>query len=318
MAFPTNMTAFTSLFTQLGHRRVAQLVMALLVVYIAYVSAKITWSVIPQGQSSHNTSVNGNLKNFNHTKTSKTIDVAKIQSLNLFGQYNERVDETSEIVIEMDNVPETQLNLILTGLVASDDKSIAAAIIENQGKQETYGIGDIIIGTRANLEQVLMDRVIIKQSGRLETLMLDGFDYDQPSKGIANKSASRKPRPNVRSKAAGAGVIDQRSNKKLTATAKKLRSELSNNPAKISDYLYISPKRKAGNIVGYTLRPGKKPEFFKLSGLKAGDVAVQMNGLDLVDPLQGMQAMVEMKEARDISLLVDRSGSLTEILISLD
>lgn len=318
MAFPSNMTAFASLFTQLGHRRVAQLVMALLVVYIAYVSAKITWSVVPQGQSSHNSSVNGNSKNFNHTKANKTIDVAKIQSLNLFGQYNERVDETPEVVIEMANVPETQLNLILTGLVASDDKSIAAAIIENQGKQETYGIGDIIIGTRANLEQVLMDRVIIKQSGRLETLMLDGFDYDQPSKGIANKSAARKPRSNVRSKSSGAGVIDQRSNKKLTATAKKLRSELSNNPAKISDYLYISPKRKAGNIVGYTLRPGKKREFFKLAGLKAGDVAVQMNGFDLVDPVQGMQAMVEMKQARDISLLVDRRGHLTEILISLD
>ncbi|MEY8252981.1 MAG: type II secretion system protein GspC, partial [Colwellia sp.] len=130
--------------------------------------------------------------------------------------------------------------------------------------------------------------------------------------------AARKPRSNVRSKSSGAGVIDQRSNKKLTATAKKLRSELSNNPAKISDYLYISPKRKAGNIVGYTLRPGKKREFFKLAGLKAGDVAVQMNGFDLVDPVQGMQAMVEMKQARDISLLVDRRGNLTEILISLD
>ena len=93
---------------------------------------------------------------------------------------------------------------------------------------------------------------------------------------------------------------------------------MSQNPAKISDYLRISPKRKGGNIVGYSLRPGKKPEFFKLSGLKTGDVAVQMNGFDLIAPTQAMQAMAEMKKARDISLLVDRQGSLTEILISLD
>ncbi len=318
MAFPTNMTAFASLFTQLGHRRVAQVVMALLVVYIAYVSAKLTWLVLPQpqSQSSHSTSVNSQSKNVNANKVNKSIDVAKIQSLNLFGKYNESVDEDAEV--EMANVPETSLNLTLSGLVASDEKSTAAAVIENQGKQETYGIGDIIIGTRATLEQVLIDRVIIKQSGRLETLMLDGFDYGQPAKDVANKSVPRKPRSKAGSQSSRSGVVDQRRNKKLTATAKNLRNELANNPAKIGDYLHISPKRKEGSIVGYTLRPGKKPAFFKQAGLKAGDVAVQMNGFDLIAPAQAMQAMAEMKKARDISLLVDRQGSLTEILISLD
>jgi len=316
MAFPTNTTALTSLFTQLGHRRVAQLVMALLVIYIAYVSAKITWSFVSQEQTTPYSSVNSNSKGANPSQVNKAVDVAKIQSLNLFGLYNENSDETAEI--EMANVPETQLNLTLAGLVASDDKTIAAAIIENQGKQETYGIGDIIIGTRANLEQVLIDRVIIKHSGRLETLMLDGFDYSQPARELAKKPLPRKTRSNVGAKPAGTGVVDQRNNKALTATAKNLRNELSENPAKISDYLRISPKRKDGNIVGYSLRPGKKPEFFKLSGLKTGDVAVQMNGFDLIAPAQAMQAMAEMKTARDISLLVDRQGSLTEILISLD
>lgn len=314
MAFPTNMTAFASLFTQLGHRRVAQFVMALLLVYIAYISAKITWSVISQSQSGQNTTINGISKNFNPNKVNKAIDLAKIQSLNLFGQYNENVDDAAE----MANVPETNLNLVLTGLVASDDKSTAAAIIENQGKQDTYGIGDIIIGTRANLEQVLMDRVIIKHSGRLETLMLDGFDYSQPARVVANKAVPRKNWSNIGPKSSDLGVVDQRNNKELTATAKNLRAEFSKDPAKIGDYLRISPKRKDGDIIGYTLRPGKKPEFFKLSGLKAGDVAVQMNGFDLIAPAQAMQAMAEMKKARDISLLVDRQGSLTEILISLD
>ena len=218
----------------------------------------------------------------------------------------------------MANVPETRLNLVLTGLVASDEQSKAAAIIEYQGKQETYGIGDIIIGTRANLEQVLMDRVLIKQSGRLETLMLDGFDYNQPAKKIANKPAAKRDKTKIGPQSTRSGVVDQRSNKQLTATAKSLRAEFSQDPAKIGDYLRISPKRKDGKIIGYTLRPGKKPEFFKLAGLKAGDVAVEMNGFDLIAPTQAMQAMAEMRQARDISLLVNRQGNLTEILISLD
>lgn len=316
MPLPSNMTDLSSIFTQLGHRRVAQFAMAVLLVYIAYVGAKITWSVVPQAQTSQSTSTAINSRNANSSKQNHTVDVAKIQSLNLFGLYNE--GDVVEAEIEMANVPETRLNLVLTGLVASDEQSKAAAIIEYQGKQETYGIGDIIIGTRANLEQVLMDRVLIKQSGRLETLMLDGFDYNQPAKKIANKPAAKRNKTKIGPQSSRSGVVDQRSNKQLTATAKILRAEFSQDPAKIGDYLRISPKRKDGKIIGYTLRPGKKPEFFKLAGLKAGDVAVEMNGFDLIAPTQAMQAMAEMRQARDISLLVNRQGNLTEILISLD
>lgn len=316
MALPTNMTSFSSLFSQLGHKRVAQLVMALLLIYIAHIGAKITWSVVPQAQPTKSTSIKSNSKSRDITNASKQVDVSKIQSLNLFGQYNEA--EVVETEIEMEKVPETKLNLTLSGLVASDDKSIAAAIIEYQGKQETYGVGDIIVGTRASLEQVLMDRVLIKQSGRLETLMLDGFDYSQPAMKVADKPLEKKVKPTIAPRSKSSGIVDQRNNKALSTTAKNLRNELSEDPTKMSDYLRVSPKRKDGKIVGYTLRPGKKPEFFKQAGLKAGDVAVQMNGFDLVVPTQAMQAMAEMKKARDISLLVDRQGDFTEILISLD
>jgi general secretion pathway protein C len=315
MALPTNITALQPLITQLGHKRVAQLVMALLFVYIAYIAAQITWSVVPQSQPQNN-AANISTNNGNASQGNKLIDVAKIQSLHLFGEYNE--DSVEEPEVEMSNVPETKLNLVLSGLVASDDKSIAAAIIEYQGKQETYGVGDVIKGTRANLEQVLMDRVLIKQSGRLETLMLDGFDYNEPAKKVADRKAPARTRPNANERPSRSGVVDQRTNKALTASATTLRNELSNDPAKIGDYLRIAPKRKDGKIIGYTLRPGKRPEFFKLSGLKAGDIAVQMNGYDLIEPTQAMQAMAEMKKARDISLLVDRQGSMTEILISLN
>ena len=274
MALPTSMTDLTSLFSLLAHKRVAQLVMAVLLIYIANIFANITWSVVPQAQSSYNTAIKGGAQGYKNDRTNQTIDITKIQSLNLFGQSDEAAVEEPEI--EVANVPETKLNLILSGLVASDDKSTSAAIIEYQGKQETYGVGDVILGTRANLEQVLMDRVLIKQSGRLETLMLDGFDYSQPAQKISTQGSSQ----NTGAQFNDSGVVDQRDNKALTASAKNLRQELANDPAKISDYLRISPKRNDGKIIGYTLRPGKKPEFFKLSGLKAGDVAVEMNGYD--------------------------------------
>ena len=50
-------------------------------------------------------------------------------------------------------------------------------MIANRGTQATYGINEEIEGTRAKLKAVLIDRVIIDNSGRDETLMLEGIEY---------------------------------------------------------------------------------------------------------------------------------------------
>ena len=112
--------------------------------------------------------------------------------------------------------------------------------------------------------------------------------------------------------------MDQRSNNELTRNAVQLRSDISKDPGKITDYLRISPARKSGKIIGYRLSAGKKPEFFKLSGLKSGDIAVQMNGHDLRAPSEAAQALSALKTERDISLLIERKNDLIEILFSID
>ena len=160
--------------------------------------------------------------------------------------------------------------------------------------------------------------------------MLDGADYSQPAQSLSNIKANRKATnksPQQRGSQNGPqrlpsrskpSVVDQRSNKDLSRNAQLLRTDLKNDPGKITDYLRISPARKGGGIVGYRLSPGKNPEFFKLSGLKSGDIAVQMNGHDLLVPLEAAQAMSALKTERDISLLVERKSDLIEILFSID
>ncbi len=315
MAFPTNMTSYSALIAKLDQKKLAQLISIILLAYIAYVAAKITWLVVPQDTASK-PALMTKQKSVSQNNGNTAFDINELQSLNLFGIYNEQ--EQQETVIVSQDAPETRLNLVLSGLVASDSVNTAAAIIEHKGKQETYGIGDVIIGTRASLEKVLMDRVLIKQSGRLETLMLDGFDFKQPALAIEQKKQKPKRTRTSRAQPKTPQVVDQRSNKQLSATATNLRADLNKDPGKITDYLRISPKRKQGKIVGYSLRAGKQAEFFKMSGLKAGDVAVQMNGYDLIVASEAAQALAEMRKATDVSLLVDRNGSLTEILFSID
>lgn len=314
MSFVTKLTASSALPFMLAlvsnkvvQRKMAQLIIVFLVIYIAFISAKITWFIV--SDNNHSTvSVTQSYAVNSKGKKQSSFDITTLQVLNLFGIYNEQ--ETVEKLAPVQDAPQTRLQLTLSGLVASDDVKTSAAIIEHKGKQDTYGIGDVILGTRASLDQVLMDRVIIKQSGRLETLMLDGFDFKEPAIAISDTSNTKtQQKPNV---------LDHRKNKELSNTAKNVRDNLTTDPTRIIDYLRIMPKRKAGKIAGYSLRPGKKPEFFKQSGLKTGDVAVQMNGYDLVVPSEAAQALAAMKQAKDISLLIERDGNLMEVLFSIE
>ncbi len=317
MSFVTKLTAssalsstLTSVSNKVVQRKIAQSIIVFLVIYIAFVSAKITWFIV--SDNNHSTvSVTQSYEVSSKGKKQSSFDITTLQVLNLFGIYNEQ--ETVEKLAPVQDAPQTRLQLTLSGLVASDDVKTSAAIIEHKGKQDTYGIGDVILGTRASLDQVLMDRVIIKQSGRLETLMLDGFDFKEPAMAINDTSNTKTQQEQTDPK-----VLDHRKNKKLSNTAKNLREDLTADPGKIIDYLRIMPKRKAGNIAGYSLRPGKNPEFFKQSGLKSGDIAVQMNGYNLIVPSEAAQALAAMRQAKDISLLIERDGNLMEVLFSIE
>lgn len=315
-----NLTSFSTLLTKLPQHKIAQAISLLLLVYIAYVAAKITWLVVPQEQAL-NSKATGQVATYKKQTQSK-VNLSTLQSLNLFGEYNKKEEQ---VVEQVQNAPQTRLQLTLSAAVASDNDETAAAIIEHKGKQETYGIGDIIVGTRASLEKVLIDRVIIKQSGRLETLMLDGADYNQPAKAVVSngdKKQDKSSRTNNNVKQASSmdkvDVVDQRLNKALSKSASQLRKDLNKDPGKITDYLRVAPARKQGKITGYRLSPGKNPEFFKQSGLKSGDIAIQMNGYDLLQASEAAQAMMAIKTERDISLLIERNNEFVEILFSIE
>jgi general secretion pathway protein C len=310
MQYPTNQTEFYDLLLKLPQAKIAKALSAILLCYIAFLFAQLTWLIIddkPNQTKSFAGQVKASATRLN------SIDLTAIYKLNLFGAFTEqKIVKT----VEVKDAPETTLKLTLSGTVASDDISVGSAIIENNGKQETYGIGDKITGTRAILESVANDRVLIKHSGRIETLMLDGFDY---KKRQDNSSDNRTPKKQT-SKAATVNspkIFDQRSNLALSRSARKLKENLNKDPGKITDYLKIVPQRKNGNIIGYQLMPGRDAEFFKSSGLKSGDIATHMNGLDLTVPSEAAQALRALRQEQELSLLVSRNGEMTEILFSI-
>ncbi|MGJ8692026.1 MAG: type II secretion system protein GspC [Thalassotalea sp.] len=307
MQLPNNLSTSLVLLAKLPQQKIAQAVSFLLLAYIAYLIALLTWDIAtpkPTFNYAFTHQVNQNVE----TKTT-AIDVTKIKSLHLFGEYNaKKIQTVSE---EVKDAPETRLNLTLAGVVASPDKAIAIAVIENGGQQNTLGIGDKIDGTRAILEQVFVDRVIIKHAGKLETLMLDGLKF---SKTIEQAPSASNQNAIIDS----ARTVDNRNNTLLQERVRDIKSSIADDPGKLTDYLRFSEKKQNGETVGYILMPGKDPDFFKASGLQSGDVAVQMNGYDLTSTFEAVQALQALKTESEVALWVDRDGEVTEILFSIE
>lgn len=273
-----------------------------LVIYIAWALSQLTWLLFaPQPTNVAIPPVQMNQKS--NGQSGNSVNINAVSRLNLFGDFNAEpvVQEQPEIA------PVTTLNLKLTGVVASSDINLAAAIIESSGKQETYGIDEKITNTRAVVREIYADRVILEQGGRRETLMLEGQEYTTISSGPAKKKAPLKPSESKKHK------LD----KETSDTIEQFRDEFASNPGKLSEYIKVSPVREDGQLKGYRVRPGKNVKLFKAFGLKSGDIAVEIDGFDLTDISQAMQAMQMLRSATEATLLLQRGEEVIQIFFSL-
>jgi len=221
------------------------------------------------------------------------LDISALQNGALFGRYSQSV-----IAPEVPNVvdaPKTRLNLILVGVVASSNVNKNLAVISNRGTQVTYGLNEVIEGTRARLKAVLSDRVIIDNSGRDETLMLEGIDYSERSSVIEGHTVTQ-------------GISEQ---ERLDS----IRQAIVKNPQEIFQYVRLSQVKQDNTIVGYRVSPGKDAVLFNASGLQNGDIAIEFNGLDLTTPDVMNKLALSLPEMTEVNLTVLRDGQQYDIYI---
>ena len=85
MALSNNFTSLSSALTKLPQQRIAQAVSVLLLVYVAFVAAKITWLVVPQK------AIVSNVASPNFTtqqnKSGQSVKIFARQQLNFFVHY---------------------------------------------------------------------------------------------------------------------------------------------------------------------------------------------------------------------------------------
>ncbi|EPN8543448.1 MULTISPECIES: type II secretion system protein GspC [Vibrio] len=280
--------------------KLSLLLTCLFIAITGWILGKIVWLAIPQ--SSEVPQWRPSASSVTANNKGDAIDFNALQNANLFGKYTEQKAAVVEQPIVKD-APKTRLNLTLVGAVASSDANTSLAVIANRGKQATYGLGEEIEGTRATLKAVLVDRVIIDNQGRDETLMMEGIEYKKLSESpqVARAQAQR-------AEAATSDVGEK---------LEQIREEIAKDPQSVFKYITISPVKKDGDIVGYRVSPGRDAALFNDVGLQPGDIAVQLNGIDLSDPSSSVQLMQVMSDPQELNLTVERDGQQYDIYIQL-
>ncbi|EIF2703422.1 MULTISPECIES: type II secretion system protein GspC [Vibrio] len=280
--------------------KLSLLLTCLFIAITGWILGKIVWLAIPQ--SSEVPQWRPSASSVAASNKGDAIDFNALQNANLFGTYTEQKAAVVEQPIVKD-APKTRLNLTLVGAVASSDANTSLAVIANRGKQATYGLGEEIEGTRATLKAVLVDRVIIDNQGRDETLMMEGIEYKKLSESpqVARAQAQR-------AEAATSDVGEK---------LEQIREEIAKDPQSVFKYITISPVKKDGDIVGYRVSPGRDAALFNDVGLQPGDIAVQLNGIDLSDPSSSVQLMQVMSDPQELNLTVERDGQQYDIYIQL-
>jgi len=259
------------------------------------------------------------------------VDVDSMLGLSLFGDaITPELPELTEALIEnpRDGIEagarETQLDITLTGIVASTDDGLGSVIIERSGAQVLYGVGDNIAGLdRVKLAKVMAQQVVLDNRGTYELLKL--FENDalpvavQASTQAARRiSSSDTTAPDATKRVSA----DQLSDSVLTGSRAQqiavYRDRLYSNPQSLATLVNVSAVREGDQLRGYRITPGVDPELFSSLGLKAGDIITSVNGYALSEPSNAAKLYQIMRDVTQATIELERNGASFSVAVNLD
>lgn len=260
----------------------------LLAFAIAYQAAVITWMMIDQP-----TLVLPEPAKSPAQQTAVSSEKQDLASWDLFG----KADEVDSNVQEEINAPKTRLRLALMGVFVAASPSQSSAIIAEQGREgEFFKVGDRVQG-RARLSQVYEDKVILDNSGKLETLT-----FEDAAKLAGSIVAQKKP------KAAKKSPVKKSTNFKRQLKGIRtpeqfvdFAKEQLDDPEQALKNLGLKPSGDGYVLEGAT-------SMLTRIGMKPGDKLISVNGSTLGDPEQDKLLIDDVYASGSAKIVIERGS----------
>ncbi len=174
----------------------------------------------------------------------------------------------------------------IEGIVSSDDAWLSFAVIKTPGGQKSYREGENLSGfSDAYIETINKDNVVINYEGTSQVLALKTPDY---FKGGVNSGPVTKS-----TKDAGADSVH------------------------LDDYLVLKPLIEKGQLEGYNINPRNASSFYSHSGLKKGDVAIEVNSVDMTNETQAKNIIANWSNMKEAEVVVRRHAHLENIRVNV-
>jgi len=214
------------------------------------------------------------------------IRLADIAAAHLFGEGRDTNADA--------NAPQTNVQLLLSGVLAVPDPKRGMAIIgPNSGSGRLYTVGAALPGG-VSLYAVYADRVLIDRGGVIESLQLP--KQLQPAKSAPVASTVQSPAQRLAALAQGNGAL---LGGLVRATAVLL---------------------PGGKLSGYRIFPGGRANLstFTQLGLRPGDLVTAINGTPLDDAARGNEILQTLSSAASATLTVQRNGQSMDLNLNLE
>jgi general secretion pathway protein C len=200
-----------------------------------------------------------------------------------------------------------RVDLALLGTVAGGEQPLA--VIAADKEVEVYRLGARLPGNLI-LVRIERDRVVAESADGRQTVL------ELSLEGLPEGTAAGRPAPAVRNGTTGVQIIELGENSWQIPReeAEKARSNLN----ALLKTARMVPKIENGTTVGFTIVNIQPGTFLDLLGLKAGDVLVQINQVELNSPEKALQIFQQVREANNISLGLLRNGSRQTFEYTID
>lgn len=304
-------------------RRIRQLVLLLLLVWVIMALVELIWTFLPRSESviPPDTTILNPMEGRSGDTVAAPVNVDSMMSWHLFGVpgASEPTEPVAEALTPSDRdgieegARETRLALKLRGVIAVTENGLGRAIIEHSSQQEVYAVGDKLpLGGQVSLAKVLPGSVVLDNSGTYELLKL--FDETTLLEQLPDAPAASRAAAQGRAEPA----VEVRGTEKASMVARDFRQQLYENPQSLAEIVRVSAVRENNTLTGYRIDPGKNGAQFTQLGFKAGDVVTSVNGISLDNPGNTMQLYRLMRSASEAVFDVKRGGENLTLSVSLD
>lgn len=233
-----------------------------------------------------------------------TFNLPALQAAHLFG--------TSAGAANLDQIPISSLNLVLTGLVAGAKDGFALIRVDGQA-EAPFAVGQEVV-SGAILQAVYADRAIIFRAGMQESLLLEGAPSPAagstfgPPAPVAARPPSR-PQPQQPPITPPSSAIQEQAPNQYAVQRAYIEAQM-RTPQQLLSQALIVPYNSGGFLVR-EINPGSMYEYL---GLRVGDVIRRVNGQELTSMEDVMKAYQQFNGQAQVKLQVLRQGRLENLL----